>query len=181
MGDLARVPFVLGPKPCIGPHSALGMAGGQSIGGTATAAWPVANTLLLMPFRTARDQLVTGFGLYNGTSVSGNFDVAILTRGGKRLVSTGSVAQAGVSSIQRVTLGTPFLLPADSYYLGLVLDNATGQVNRHGASTPGLALYQGLGMAEVAACGVPIPASVVPASLTTQYAPDVAVFFRGSP
>lgn len=97
--------------------------------------WPSANRAFFLPFRLSRPFVATLLWWLNGATVSGNVDCGIYSADGRRIVSAGGVAQSGVTAIQTVDI-TDQLLVAGQYFLGLVLDNATGTIYRSTLSIP---------------------------------------------
>lgn len=95
---------------------------------TSTQITSSANLAIYFPVIVEAPLLVRKIWTHNGTSVSGNIDLGIYTAGGAKLYSTGSTAQSGTSAVQSVTLGTPFFLVPDLYYLAIAADNTTATV-----------------------------------------------------
>lgn len=156
--------FIISPASpfCIGEAlNALGL-------GISTAVWPTANKALYVPFSVQSPITVTQFFWENGGTLSGNVDVGIYDLGGKRLVSSGSVAQSGTSVIQSVDT-TDLLLQAGAYYLAMAMDNGTGQIGRW---SPSAAYGRALGLAEQATA-FPLPATATFAALTVGAIPGV--------
>lgn len=179
MPDVGIEGLILPPLPNLLSAGIYGAGGGQSRGGGASAAWPVANSAIFVPIRLPKKRTVQAFGFFNGGTLSGNLDVGVYTLGGKRLVSIGSTAQAGANVVQKVTLGTPFVLPAGAYYLAMALDNATG-TNFRSAPAAGLEYLKQIGLCEMAAA-FPLPATATLAALTSNYEPCGGLFFRSTP
>ena len=142
--------------------SAILSSGSAGFGYTGSAAYPVANLAILIPFVLAVPFTVVKMFTLNGATVSGNLDVGIYTNEGGaspvlcKIVSMGSTIQAGVSDIQELDIADT-QLPSGSYYMALVLDNVTGTFFR--------SLIENASIA--AACGVrfkttafPLPATI---------------------
>lgn len=84
----------------------------------ASAAWVTAQTGLYVPFVIAEPVLCKKLFWYNGATASGNVCVAVYTDDGKRLVTTGSTAQATINVIQEVDV-TDTLIPAGRNWMAL--------------------------------------------------------------
>ncbi len=94
-----------------------------------SAAWPAANRAVYVPFQVVSPLVVTQLFHWNGSAVSGNIDIGIYSVDGRRIVSSGSTAQAGTSVLQLFDV-TDTVLPAGSYYFALAIDNTTGTTTR---------------------------------------------------
>lgn len=92
-----------------------------------STAWPTASKAIYIPFTVSVPTTIIGGGTYNGSAVSGNFDVGIYDDQQNQLVHSGSTAQSGTSAWQVVTLTSTTLDPG-IYYMALALDNTTGTV-----------------------------------------------------
>lgn len=79
--------------------------------------FPGANNAIFYPFAIPFKYPIKRFFCWNGSSVTGNIDIGIYSKEGGKLVSTGSVAQAGLSQPQYVTAN--YLLQPGSYYMAL--------------------------------------------------------------
>lgn len=135
-----------------------------------SAVWPSANLAIFIPFVIYRPSIAYHLSLHNGAAVSGNVDMGIYDERGNRLVSKGSTAQAGTTTIQPFDITDTLLMPA-SYYVGLALDNGVGTVERSATQ----AVQQRVcGMQQMAAAFV-LPATATFAALTNAYTPAVAV------
>ncbi len=86
--------------------------------GVTSAAWPVANLGIFVPFTLRSPYLVRRLWWVNGASVAGTTDMGVYTQGGARLVSAGPQTQAGTSQVQTFT-PTAVLLDPGSYYMAL--------------------------------------------------------------
>ena len=85
----------------------------------------VASTGIFVPFRIAYPFLCLNLWCQNGAAVAGTFDIGIYSRSVEKLVSAGSTTQAGTSAPQKVTLGTPLLLPPGTYYMAMSVSTVT--------------------------------------------------------
>jgi hypothetical protein len=113
---------------------AAGGGGGRELGNIASATWPAANDALFWPFLISVPTIVRKLWVYNGATVSGNFDIGIYTEDGKQVIAQGSVAQAGASVLQ-VFDPTDFLLQPAQYYMALAFNNTTATVFQTGTLT----------------------------------------------
>lgn len=159
----------------IGPFSTGQVLGdyarcGRLIG--ATAVWGAANGAYYQPFTIDEHQTITQLAWFNGTAVSGNCDIGVYDWAGTRLVSIGSTAQSGTSTVQAVNIADTALSPGD-YYLGMSMDNVTGQVFR-------LSIHHSLciaaGMKVQATGAFPLPATATFSDPTVSFNPVVQAF-----
>ena len=170
MGDWPQQSFVDWPAgSMIGPwqpDTALADAArcGRFTG--TTAVWLTANLAVLMPFIVETPCTVTQFWWYNGTAVSGNVDIGLFSWAGSRLVSAGATVQAGTSTIQVVNTTDTAIGPGD-YYLGMVMDNITGNVFR---SQPTNHVLMSCGVQQMATA-YPLPATVTFANPVNSWVP----------
>jgi len=107
----------------------LDMINAAGIGSVTSGGSTGANIAIYLPVIVRSPCTVYQMGWGNGTAVSGNVDAGIYDKYGNRLVSAGSTAQAGTSTMQTVDVTDTPLQPA-LYYLALVLDNGTGLIMR---------------------------------------------------
>lgn len=139
---------------------------------TASTAWPAANRALLMPFSLPTAATVRRVLMFNGGTVSGNFDAGIYNEDGTQVITTGSTAQAGIAQTQ-VTNLTPTSLVAGSYFMVLCFDNTTATVNQW---TPDQRILRALGMQQAAAA-VPLGASLTLAAPAGANVPLMSIGF----
>lgn len=97
---------------------------GVGLAATSSRTWTVTDEAQLYPFRLGYPETITKLWIYNGATVSGNFDIGIYDAEGTRIVSAGSTAQAGTNAVQSVDI-TDTLLGPGIYYMALVFDNTT--------------------------------------------------------
>lgn len=105
-----------------------------SIGAPVSIAWSAANRAVYIPFRLPTVITATIMFLFNGAAVNGNLDIGIYDEGGTRLISSGAVAQAGISQIQSVDITDTRFGPG-LFYMALALDNNVGTVYQSGPGT----------------------------------------------
>ena len=127
---------------------------------TGPTAWPTANKAYFVPVSIQNSFTIRKMLVLNGT-VSGNIDVGIYDRGGARIVSMGSTAQAGANVVQEFDI-TDTLLQPGLYYLAAAMDNNTGQVEGIGI---GLVPAMSMGVAEMTSA-FPLPATATFAPLS---------------
>lgn len=144
----------------------------------ASNAWDTANNAYYVPFHVDHTIRVKSMALFNGTTVSGNFDLGIYDddgaggRPGTRLVSTGSTAQSGITRWQAADVADVDLAPG-WYYLAAAMDNVVAFVHSNNlqtsASTPVLRMF---GVSQESAA-FPLPAVATPVALTRLFVPWV--------
>ena len=92
-----------------------------------SGAWTTANLALFIPFIISVPTTIVGGGPYNGTTLSGGFDVGVYDEQGNKLVSSGSVSSVGTSAWQVVSLTSTTLNPG-TYYMALGFGSGTATV-----------------------------------------------------
>lgn len=153
------------PTATITPYSLESMFIGLATPGSAI--WPAANRAYFVPFKIYTPVTMVKMFVMNGVAVSGNFDIGIYDEAFTRLVSSGSTAQSGTTTLQVVDI-TDTLLGVGLFYMALVFDNNTAQVNRRNG--PGFASLKGFGQFQQSTA-FPLPTPATPASLTTSFLP----------
>jgi hypothetical protein len=126
-------PLLGGPEDIVSPLAGPSIAPylyGSDYFAPGSAIWPVANAALLIPFVLSEPGTVYELGWHNGSVVSGNCDAGIYDAAGTLLVSTGSTAQAGVSSFQQVNIADTAIPARALHYLAFAMDNITGRMTR---------------------------------------------------
>jgi hypothetical protein len=136
----------------------------QSISGTA-AVWPAALRALYYPVVLQRSYTVTKAGWVNGSTINGNVDVGIYNENGALLVSSGSTAHAGSSTIQTVDLTDTTVGPG-VVFLAMVSDSATGTFVLTATNT-GVTQLRAAGVQQQALGSMPLPSTWTPANPAT--------------
>lgn len=163
------------------PHSigaAIIAVGGTTLPSTASAAYPLANLAIFVPFALEDPYDVTQMFVINGATVGGNVDVGIYAEDGTCLRAKGTTAQAGTSVPQTFNIDD-ITLPPGQYYMAVALDVSAG--------TP--TLFRGTfgGAATVGAfCGIaeqtsafPLPMAATLATFATaNYIPLIGITGR---
>lgn len=167
--------FVFG-QDCIG----LEMAAMVAYGNPLSAAWGSANQALFFPITIQTPAIAYQLWLWNGGTVSGNFDIGLYDENGTRLVSSGATAQSGITSIQLVDIADT-VLPAGTTWLAIVLNNTTGTTLR---INPGAAYIAPLGVYQQNSA-YPLPATATYARLgggstAAVNVPMCGILFRSS-
>lgn len=136
----------------------LQLVGGQgdTSSGTATG-----SRIYYIPLHIDAVFQVNALYVVNGAAVSGNIDIGLYTANFNKVVSTGSIAQAGTNGPQLQTV-TSTSIPAGLYYYAVVADNGVSTFFR-------LALTTATGNRGFA-CALqnatfPLPASGTPATI----------------
>ena len=120
---------MLGPVVTITPYHLLSCGLFMAEVAPSSGTFVAANRAVYIPFRIPAPMVVTQLFSMNGAAVSGNIDVGIYDKDGTRLVSSGSTAQAGTSTIQAFNI-TDTLIGPGQFYLAVAMDNATGTLLR---------------------------------------------------
>jgi hypothetical protein len=101
---------------------------GLRIDQSASTAWAGANWACIIPFAVGVRTTFNRIFAFNGGTVSGNVDMGIYNYGLQKMFSTGSVAMAGVNSLQVHNLN--FTLGPGRYYMALACSNTTATFMR---------------------------------------------------
>ena len=142
-------------------------------GAGASAVWPAADRAIFVPFYLSERMTATKMFVANGAAVSGSLDLGIYDAAGTRLVSSGSTAQAGITTTQVVDITDTTLSPG-TYYMAMAMDNITGTTLR---SAPSLIFHKSMGIAQQASA-FPLPATATLAASASTYIPFMGVSFR---
>jgi hypothetical protein len=129
-----------------------------------------ANLAVFVPFSVPEPVMITKMFWGNGTAVAGNLDAGIYDEAGTRLVSTGTTAQAGVSSVQVANV-TDTVLARGVYYLAFASDTS-GITQKVLAALPAAGIPQSLGLLQMATAFV-LPSSVTYAKYASAFVPLV--------
>lgn len=142
----------------------------------ASAVWPSANRALFIPVVVPCRVTVFQLGWYNGATASGNVDAGIYDLAGNRLVSTGSIAQAGVSALQLVDT-TDTVLPPGNYFLALAMDNITGTIFSSGPGSQHLLRACGV---QEQATAFALPSTATFSAPSSNYLPHVVAAIKAT-
>jgi len=140
----------------------------------ATAVWPAAGLVIFVPFRVPESVICTKMFWGVGTA-SGNLDCGIYDESANRLVSIGSTAASGSSSLQVVDTADT-LLVRGRYYMALVAD--TGATLTIYRVAPAAGIGQSLGLLQQASVTLPLSSNASPATFakyTQAYIPVVGL------
>lgn len=159
----------------------------ESIGDTVRGAnlvlgdtsWSVANMAIMVPVSFGRAETIRKVAWANGAAIAGNVDVGLYSFDlvlATRLFSTGSVAQAGASTIQTATpAALPYTVTAGTtYYMVIASSNVGATFGGIGASPPQGA-QNAAGVRQVAA-SFPLPATLAPTLIGTTGAGFLVMF-----
>lgn len=154
------------------PYSRLGSGvqmGAFAATAPADALFGTGGNALFYPIIIPQPVVALKMFIYNGSSPASNVDLGIYDEGFRRLVSTGSFAQSGASTIQERDITDTTLSPG-RYYLAYATDG-NNSVFR---ADIGLERCRALGMAQTIGSSFPLPASVTPLVVSADY--DVLMF-----
>ncbi len=148
---------------------------GNEMNNQASTAWPSANLAIYVPFYLTSPFTIQQLFWLNGAAVSGNVDMGVFDRRGTKLVSTGSTLQAGTTSMQSVTLGTPLTLGVGLFFLGMAVDNIAAAIFGVPAGNIGFTVAVGVYQQATA---FPLPARATFATPTFDFVPSMAITSR---
>lgn len=158
-------------KPSIATHAfdALGWFN-CGIGSAGNAAWPAANDALFIPFSIDKPIIVKRMYSMNGNVAGNNIDLGIYTMGGARIVSIGTTAQSGTSTVQFFDITDTYLSPG-SYYMAVAASGTTATFRRF---NPSIILLQQMGVMKATSSFV-LPSSVTLTTVTAAYVPEIGL------
>lgn len=136
--------------------------------GFASVAWGTVNLAILTPIWIPFRYPIRNLFWYNFATVAGNVDCGIYSSELARLVSSGSVAQAGASTIQFSAVD--LVLEPGQYYVALASSSATATFAASALGTATRERYFGLLQQTTA---LPLPASITPALVANARVPAV--------
>lgn len=167
MSDWPSIETILVPTGMVSSVSmcAVGCLGNPTL---ASAAWPSASLAIYIPFRSAIPVLVTHMLVLNGSTVNGNVDIGIYDTAGTRLVSTGAVAQSGVSTVQSIDI-TDTLIGPGQFYLAMSHSSGTATTLRMPITADFLRVF-GCAME---ASAHPLPATATFTTIDQAYLPII--------
>jgi hypothetical protein len=148
----------IGPNFLSGPSS------------SATGTFPATNDALFVPIVLDRPALVTRMFTCNGNSAGNNVDVGIYTADGARIVSKGSTAQSGTTTLQFFDITDTYLSPG-RYFMAVAADGTSATFRRF---NPTIIRMQQFGILK-ATSAFPLPTSVTFTTPTAQYIPSMGL------
>lgn len=150
-----------------------GIASPNGLSFTNTA-YPTANKIFYCPIRLPDAAVAKQMFCINGTGgVSGNLEMGIYSADGRRIVTTGSVAQSGSGATQVADI-TDTPLGAGLYYAAFALDNTTGTLLRSSLSAE---IHRAMGVLMEAAGAFGLPAVATWTMPVDAYVPRYGVAF----
>jgi hypothetical protein len=160
------------PTVTITPYDQIHSFGVQ-LGQTAPAdaIWPAISRAIFLPFVLYRPITAYSMFMHNGTVVSGNIDMGIFDHTGRRIVNTGSTAQAGTNDLQEISFSSPTRLGPGYYFMAATIDNTTARVLRRSIGGPeqeAAGGYQDAGE-------FPLPTAATFGSVSSSYIPLMGV------
>lgn len=176
MSDLPNVLIFDPPAGVISPSSDCSHVKELTENGVCSSAtWPTANLALYIPFTVSIPITVYQIATYNGSAVSGTFDVGIYDVTGVRLVSWAAansntgVTQAGTTTLQLVDIADTALTPGVYFYAQCV-DNITAAFLRWTTGFSAIGL-EGFGVQQQAVGSVVLPSTATFANPANAYIP----------
>lgn len=144
------------------------------ISGGSNATFPAANDAIFLPVLLQRPALVKRLFSANGNVAGNNIDMGIYTNDGARIVSIGSTAQSGTSTLQFFDITDTYLTPG-YYYLAVAMNGTTGTLRRCNIT---VIRQQHFGMLK-ATSAFALPASVTFTTVTATYIPIIGMELLG--
>lgn len=144
---------------------------------TASAAWPLSNLSILVPFSMQSARTVVEVAWMNGTGTLGNADIGIYASDGATLLaSLGSTAKGTASVVVTSTTWTDYALPAGDYYMALACDDGTKTFTSNATTA---ALLSAMGVLE-ATSNFPLATGITPVITTRAYLPVFSLNFEAT-
>jgi hypothetical protein len=153
------------------------IGGDDSISDASDIAYPSANLAIYIPFFLQTPMVIDRIFWGNGATLSGNVDAGVYDAARKKIVSTGSTAQASTTDAQSVNI-TNVTLGTGLFFLAIAMDNTAGTLMavQMGA---GLHFYKTLGIYQQASA-FPLPDTATFSLPTFNYLPIVGITPRSS-
>jgi hypothetical protein len=149
--------------------SQLGLLANGNNNGSSTA-WPAANRGLFVPIWIPAPFVLASFFCVNGATAAGNIDMGLYSPDGGLVVSVGSTAQSGTSTLQILTVG-PVVVPPGRYFMAISASSTSATfVSR----VPTVSIEQRLGMLQ-AASQVPLANLPTFATCASSYLPHFGI------
>lgn len=137
-----------------------------------SAAWPLSNLSILVPFSSWGVPTIREVAWMNGTGTLGNIDIGIYASDGATLLaSLGSTAKSTASVVITSTTFTDFALPQGDYYMACAVDDGTKTLFAHAMPA---GLLSAAGVLE-AASNFPLATGITPIATTRAYLPLFAL------
>jgi hypothetical protein len=131
---------------------------GTGLATPATNNFVTVNLAVFIPFGVPEAVTITKLFWGNGAAVAGNLDAGIYDTAGNRLVSTGTTAQSGTTTLQVIDV-TDTTLARGLYYLAFASDTS-GITQKVIAALPAAGIPQSFGLLQMASAFVlPNPAT----------------------
>jgi hypothetical protein len=143
-------------------------------GAPATQNYVTASLVVYVPFWIPEAVTFTKMFIVNGAAVAGNFDVGIYAADGTRLVSSGSVAQAGITQAQPIDI-TDTTCARGQYYMAIVSDTS-GVTQKIVSVLPAAGIPQSLGLLQQASVTIPLSTNASPATFAKYASAFIPLF-----
>lgn len=156
-------------------RSKLSFATNVSVSSLVSAVYPSANLAIYVPFSVMTPVLARQLFWYNGATASGNVDVGIYDAKKRKIVSSGSTAQAGVNAMQVVDI-TDTWIGAGLFFIAIAMDNVTGTLF---AAASGNVLWQNVFGNYQQASAFALPSTATFATPSFDYLPMFGFTTRG--
>lgn len=154
-------PEALGPQLLLNGIS--GVPGSNSL-------WPTANKAIFIPFVLRFPITVVRLWTNNATAVTDTRDIGIYSEDGTKIVSTGSTAGSGTSTLQVYSVTATTIGPGRFY---LALANS-GSASRFFATGVSAVRAKTLGVYEMTSA-FPLPATATFATISSAYQPMIGL------
>lgn len=142
----------------------------------ADAAWPNANTAVVVPIILPTNGVITKMFWSNGSTIStpGSVDVGVWSTGGTLLTSTGSQTPSGTTNVQTIDI-TDYPIARGVYYMGMTASVANAaNYTVSSRALANAAHARAAGAYEITSAAPPFSTSASPAtfaSLTRTFIP----------
>jgi len=133
---------------------------------SASAAYPLANLALYVPFSVSEAVTAYEGWVVTGGTAGGNFDIGIYSAAGARLTSSGSTVRGTATITNTTAMANLVLVPNTRYYLAFAADST----NTYFASANAAGLHEAMGVLESTTSFV-LPTSPTLTRTTRAYVP----------
>jgi hypothetical protein len=132
----------------------------------ASAAYPLANLALYVPFSVSETVTVFEGWVVAGATAGGNYDIGVYSAAGSLLTSSGSTARTNSTVNNTTTMTNLDLVPGVRYYMAF----AANSTNNYLATTHAAGLHEAMGILE-STSSFALPSSPTLARTTRAYIP----------
>jgi hypothetical protein len=163
-------------KPTISPHSVDAMFMNFRSAANPVTSSTIGNTLVFIyQFKISVEFPITYFWWINGATVNGNVSMGVYDQDGNLIISCGTVAQSGASSLQSAAPSATTILGPGKYWMGFATSSTTSTFTIQNNSIASSRAAGWRSHAVTAGNGVPVPSTLTFAAANSSVNPFVGI------